>query len=102
MVGCLSERHDGVCEPGEFREGLTVYKILSGNELEVIVSKLMAAEVEILHLAIEEENVSKAASDLWGVVEMLQEIRDRRPVLWGLLRSLVFSKMDSLAAAASA
>ena len=49
-------------------------KILSGVELEVIVSKLMAAEAEILHLAIEEENVSEAASDLWGVFEMLQEI----------------------------
>ena len=48
-------------------------KILSGTELEVIVSKLMAAEAEILHLAIEEENVSEA-SDLWGVFEMLQEI----------------------------
>jgi len=47
--------------------------ILSGIELEVIVSKLMAAEAEILHLAIEEENVSEA-SDLWGVFEMLQEI----------------------------
>ena len=39
----------------------------SGIELEVIVSKLMAAEAEILHLVIEEENVSEAASDLWGV-----------------------------------
>jgi len=48
--------------------------ILSGIELEVIVSKLMAAEAEILHLAIEAENVSEAASDLWGVFEMLQEI----------------------------
>ena len=48
-------------------------KILSGTELEVIVSKLMAAEAEILHLAIEEENVSEAPSDLWGF-EMLQEI----------------------------
>ncbi len=46
----------------------------SGIELEVIVSKLMAAEAEILHLVIEEENVSEAASDLWGVFEMLQEI----------------------------
>jgi hypothetical protein len=27
-----------------------------------------------LHLAIEEENVSEAASDLWGVFEMLQDI----------------------------
>jgi hypothetical protein len=34
----------------------------------------MAAEAEILHLAIEEENVSEAPSDLWGVFEMLQEI----------------------------
>jgi hypothetical protein len=49
-------------------------KILSGIELEVIVSKLMAAEAEILDLVIEEENVSEAASDLWGVFEMLQEI----------------------------
>jgi hypothetical protein len=49
-------------------------KILSGIELEVIVSKLMAAKAEILHLAIEEENVSQAASDLWEVVEILQEI----------------------------
>jgi hypothetical protein len=49
-------------------------KILSGIELEVIVSKLMAAEAEILYLAIEEENVSEAASDLWGVFEMLQEV----------------------------
>jgi hypothetical protein len=49
-------------------------KILSGIELEVIVSKLMAAEAEILQLVIEEENVSEAASDLWGVFEMLQEI----------------------------
>ena len=48
--------------------------ILSGIELEVIVSKLMAAEAEILYLAIEEENVSEAASDLWGVFEMLQEV----------------------------
>jgi hypothetical protein len=48
--------------------------ILSGIELEGIVSKLMVAEAEILHLAIEEENVSEAASDLWGVFEMLQEI----------------------------
>ena len=58
----------------EVREGLTMSKILSGTELEVIVSKLMAAEAEILHLAIEDENVSEAASDLWGVFEMLQEI----------------------------
>ena len=58
----------------EVGEGLTMSKILSGTELEVIVSKLMAAEAEILHLAIEEENVSEAASDLWGVFEMLQEI----------------------------
>ena len=49
-------------------------KILSGVELEVIVSKLIAAKAEILHLIIEEENVSEAASDLWGVIEMLQEI----------------------------
>ena len=49
-------------------------KILSGIELEVIVSKLMAAKAEILHLIIEEENGSEAASDLWGVIEMLQEI----------------------------
>ena len=49
-------------------------KILSGIELEVIISKLMAAKAEILHLIIEEENVSEAASDLWGVIEMLQEI----------------------------
>jgi hypothetical protein len=49
-------------------------KILSGIELEVIVSKLMAAKAEILHLIIEEENVGEAASDLWGVIEMLQEI----------------------------
>ena len=49
-------------------------KILSGIELEVIVSKLMAAEAEILYLAIKEENVSEAASDLWGVFEMLQEV----------------------------
>ena len=48
--------------------------ILSGIELEGIVSKLLAAEAEILHLAIEEEIVSEAASDLWGVFEMLQEI----------------------------
>jgi hypothetical protein len=48
--------------------------ILSGIELEGIVSKLMVAEAEILHLAIEEENVSEAPSDLWGVFEMLQEI----------------------------
>ena len=34
----------------------------------------MAAKAEILHLIIEEENVSEAASDLWGVIEMLQEI----------------------------
>jgi hypothetical protein len=34
----------------------------------------MAAEAEILDLVIEEENVSEAASDLWGVFEMLQEI----------------------------
>jgi hypothetical protein len=47
-------------------------KILSGIELEVIVSKLMAAEAEILDLVIEEENVSEAASDLWGVFEMLR------------------------------
>ena len=47
-------------------------KILSGIELEVIVSKLMAAKAELLHLIIEEENVSEAASDLWGVFEMLQ------------------------------
>ena len=46
----------------------------SGIELEVIVSKLMAAEAEILHLVIEEVNVSEAASDLWGVFEMLQQI----------------------------
>ena len=46
----------------------------SGIELEVIVSKLMAAKAEILHLIIEEENVSEGASDLWGVIEMLQEI----------------------------
>ena len=37
-------------------------KTLSGIELEVIVSKLMAAKAEILHLIIEEENVSEAAS----------------------------------------
>ena len=49
-------------------------KILSGIELEVIVSKLMAAKAELLHLIIEEENVGEAASDLWGVIEMLQEI----------------------------
>ena len=49
-------------------------KTLSGIELEVIVSKLMAAEAEILHLVIEEENDSEATSDLWGVFEMLQEI----------------------------
>jgi hypothetical protein len=49
-------------------------KILSGIELEVIVSKLMAAKAEILHLIIEEENASEAASDLWGVIELLQEI----------------------------
>jgi len=48
--------------------------ILSGIELEGIVSKLMVAEAEILHLAIEEKNVSEAPSDLWGVFEMLQEI----------------------------
>ena len=48
--------------------------ILSGIELEVIVSKLMAAKAEILRLITEEENVSEAASDLWGVFEMLQEI----------------------------
>jgi hypothetical protein len=48
--------------------------ILSGIELEGIVAKLMVAEAEILHLAIEEENVSEAPSDLWGVFEMLQEI----------------------------
>ena len=52
-------------------------KILSGVELEVIVSKLIAAKAEILHLIIEEENVSEAASDLWGVFEMLQEIIPR-------------------------
>ena len=51
--------------------------ILSGIELEGIVSKLMAAEAEILHLAIEEENVCEAPSDLWGVFEMLQEIIPR-------------------------
>jgi hypothetical protein len=55
-------------------KGLTMSKILSGVELEVIVSKLIAAKAEILHLIIEEENVSEAASDLWGVIEMLQEI----------------------------
>jgi hypothetical protein len=49
-------------------------KILSGIELEVIVSKLMAAKAEILHLIIEEESASEAASDLWGVIELLQEI----------------------------
>jgi hypothetical protein len=49
-------------------------KTLSGIELEVIVSKLKAAKAEILHLIIEEENASEAASDLWGVIEMLQEI----------------------------
>ena len=49
-------------------------KILCGIKLDVIVSKLMAAEAEILHLAIEEENVSEAPSDLWGVFEMLQEV----------------------------
>src|SRR6267378_620136 len=59
---------------GEFREGLTMSTILSGIELEGIVAKLMVAEAEILHLAIEEENVSEAPSDLWGVFEMLQEI----------------------------
>jgi hypothetical protein len=48
-------------------------KMLSGIELEVIVSKLMAAKAEILHLIIEEENVSEAASDLWGVIEMLRK-----------------------------
>jgi hypothetical protein len=48
-------------------------KILSGTELEAIVSKLTAAKAE-LHLIIEEENVSEAASDLWAVIEMLQEI----------------------------
>ena len=57
-----------------FERALTMSKILSGIELEVIVSKLMAAKAEILHLIIEEENVSEAASDLWGVIEMLQEI----------------------------
>ena len=36
-------------------------KTLSGIELEVIVSKLMAAKAEIRHLVIEEENVSEAA-----------------------------------------
>jgi hypothetical protein len=49
-------------------------KILSGFELEVIVSKLMAAKAEILHLIIEEENGSEVASDLWAVIEILQEI----------------------------
>jgi len=49
-------------------------KILCGIKLDVIVSKLMAAEAEILDLVIEEENVGEAASDLWGVFEMLQEI----------------------------
>jgi hypothetical protein len=49
-------------------------KILSRIELEVIVSKLMAAKAEILQLIIEEENVSEAASDLWAVIKMLQEI----------------------------
>jgi hypothetical protein len=37
--------------------------ILSGIELEGIVSKLLAAEAEILHLAIEEEIVSEAPSE---------------------------------------
>jgi hypothetical protein len=59
---------------GGVRKGLNMSKTLSGIELEVIVSKLMAAKAEILHLIIEEENVSEAASNLWGVVEMLQEI----------------------------
>jgi hypothetical protein len=45
--------------------------ILSGTELEAIISKLRAAEAE-LRLIIEEEEDSEAASDLRGVIENLQ------------------------------
>jgi hypothetical protein len=57
---------------GEVREDLTMSKILSRTELEVIVSKLRAAEAE-LHLIIGEQEVSEA-SDLREVIDILQEI----------------------------
>jgi hypothetical protein len=47
--------------------------ILSGTELEAVVSKLRAAEAE-LYLVIEEEEDGEAASDLRGVIESLQMV----------------------------
>jgi hypothetical protein len=40
---------------------------------EAVVSKLKAAEAE-LQRVVEEEEDSEAASDLWSVIERLQEI----------------------------
>ena len=48
-------------------------QIISFPGREAIVSKLKAAEAE-LQLVVEEEEDSAAASDLWGVIERLQEI----------------------------
>jgi hypothetical protein len=47
-------------------------QIIAFLRREAIVSKLKAAEAE-LQLVVEEEEDS-AASDLWGVIERLQEI----------------------------
>jgi hypothetical protein len=38
-----------------------------------IVSRLMAAEAELI-IVIEEEEDNEAAAELWGVVEKIQEI----------------------------
>jgi hypothetical protein len=48
-------------------------QIISFPRQEAVVSKLRAAEAE-LHRVVEEEEDGEAASDLWGVIERLQEI----------------------------
>jgi hypothetical protein len=48
-------------------------QIISFPRQQAIVAKLKAAEAE-LQLVVREEANSEAASDLWGVIERLQEI----------------------------
>jgi hypothetical protein len=48
-------------------------QIISFPRQQAIVAKLKAAEAE-LQLVVREEENSEAASDLWGVIERLQEI----------------------------
>jgi hypothetical protein len=48
-------------------------QILSFPRQQAIVSQLKAAEAE-LQRVVEEEEDGEAASDLWGVIERLQEV----------------------------